>query len=116
MIGTIITILALGIGGMALVMVHKWAKDDTEMKKMKLQKEANEAEIEQMDKKIKLLEEENKKYDRIITETNTIPEYGNNEKILMSEIKIKEQEMERMVIKLKTLEDENKKLKEVKMM
>ena len=68
MAGIIITVLALGLGGMALGMVHKWVKDDHEIKKLKLQKEAAEAEIEQMDKKIKLLEEENKKYDRIIAE------------------------------------------------
>jgi hypothetical protein len=66
----IIVILALGLGGMALLMVNKWVKDDNEMKKLKLQKEASEAEIEQMSMKIKLLEEENKKYDRIINENN----------------------------------------------
>jgi alanine dehydrogenase len=65
-IGIIITIVSLGIGAMALLMVGKWVKNDYEIKKLKAQKEAADKEIEQMDTKIKLLEEENKKYDRII--------------------------------------------------
>jgi 23S rRNA pseudoU1915 N3-methylase RlmH len=112
MVGIIITLMALGLGGMALLMVHKWVKDDNEMKKLKLQKEANEVEIEQMDTKIKLLEEENKKYDRIINESNKmVPEDNNNEKILLLQMKTKELEMEKMAIKIKELEEENKKHK-----
>jgi hypothetical protein len=68
LMGIIVTIMALGLSGMALLLIHKWVKDDNEMKKIKMQKEVSELEIEKMDKKIKLLEEENKRYDRIINE------------------------------------------------
>jgi hypothetical protein len=116
MAGIIITILALGLGGMAIIMVHKWVKDDNEMKKLKLQKEMSEAEIEQMDKKIKLLEEENKKYDRIITEEEKmIPEKEYDElKILRLQKEDAELEMKKMKNKIELLEIENKKYSELR--
>ena len=116
MAGIIITILALGIGGMALAMVHKWVKDDNEMKKLKLQKEASEAENEQMDKKIKLLEEENKKYDKIIMEEKEM--VSGNEyddiKILRLQKEAAELELKQMKNKIELLEIENKKHSEIK--
>jgi cell shape-determining protein MreC len=58
----------LGFAGFVLLLVNKWIKNDHETEKLRLQNEAAKLEIEQTDKKIKLLEEENKKYDKMLTE------------------------------------------------
>jgi hypothetical protein len=55
----IIVAMVLGFAGFVLLLVNKWIKNDHEIEKLKLQKETKELEI-------KLLEEENKKYDKII--------------------------------------------------
>jgi hypothetical protein len=111
MMDIIITILALGIGGMALIMVNKWVKDDNEMKKLKLQNEASEVEIEQMEKKMKLLEEENKKYDRIINEEeNDTLEKEDEIKILRLEKETAKLHMEQIKNKIEILEAKNENL------
>ncbi|MHB9295262.1 hypothetical protein PilKf_01004 [Pillotina sp. SPG140] len=62
----LVVIMVLGIGAMALIFVNKWVKDDVGMKKLKMQKEIMELEKEKEERHLKLLEEENKKYDNII--------------------------------------------------
>jgi hypothetical protein len=64
----IIAILSLFVGFPAIVFtfLHKNAKNKREIEKLKYQKEILELEIEKENKQIKLLEEENKKLDKII--------------------------------------------------
>jgi hypothetical protein len=72
-IGAIITIIVamvLGFAGFILLLVNKWIKNDHEIEKLKLQKETAEIEMEKMGIKMKLLEEENRKYDKIINENS----------------------------------------------
>ena len=67
--GTIIIIIIamlLGFAGLVLTLVNKWIKNDHEIEKLKLQNETVKLEIEKQNNQIKLLEEENKKYDKII--------------------------------------------------
>jgi hypothetical protein len=66
LMGLIITAMVLVFTGLVLLLVNKWAKNDHEIKKLKLQKETAELEIKQMEMKMKLLAEENKEYDKII--------------------------------------------------
>ena len=56
----------LGITGMVFLFVSKMVKGQFEVNKMKTQKEILELEIQKQNNQIKLLEEENKKYDKII--------------------------------------------------
>jgi hypothetical protein len=67
-----IAILSLFVGLPAIVFtfIHKNVKNkrEKEIEKLKYQKEILELEIEKENKQIRLLEEENKKLDRIINE------------------------------------------------
>jgi len=64
----IIAIGTLGLTGMVFLFVSKMVKEHFEITKMKAQKETLELEIQKQNNQIKLLEEENKKYDRMINE------------------------------------------------
>ena len=64
----IITLGTLGLTGMVFLFVSKMVKEHFEVTKMKTQKEILELEIQKQNNQIKLLEEENKKYDKIINE------------------------------------------------
>jgi cell shape-determining protein MreC len=65
-IALIITAGVFGLVGTVMMFVNKWVKQDHEIEKLKLQKEMAELEVKQMEMKVKLLEEENKKYDNLI--------------------------------------------------
>jgi hypothetical protein len=54
------------IPSIALSFVYKIIKNKHDLKKMQYQKEILELEVEKQNNHIKLLEEENKKYDKII--------------------------------------------------
>jgi len=58
----------LGLIGMIFLFVGKMVKGHRDVSKMKIQKEILELEIIKQNNQIKLLEEENKKYDKIINE------------------------------------------------
>jgi len=63
---------ALSIPIVAIVLSHRRSSQNTKLKELELQKEILRLEVEKQNGKIKLLEEENKKYDKIIFEnTNT---------------------------------------------
>ncbi len=64
----LIPIMALSIPITAIVLSHKRQTQNNKIKELKLQKEIIELEIKKQDSKIKLLEEENKKMDKIINE------------------------------------------------
>ena len=64
----IITLGTLGLTGMVFLFVSKMVKGHFDVIKMKTQKEILELELQKQNNEIKLLEEENKKYDRIINE------------------------------------------------
>ena len=64
----IITLGTLGLTGMVFLFVGKMVKGHFEVLKMKTQKEILELELQKQNNDIKLLEEENKKLDRIINE------------------------------------------------
>jgi hypothetical protein len=53
---------------MAIALSHKVKAQKGRIRELELQKEIMELEVRKQDGKIKLLEEENKKYDRIINE------------------------------------------------
>ena len=57
---------ALGLTGMVFLFVSKMVRESLEISKIKMQKEILELEIEKQNNQLKLLEEENKKLDRII--------------------------------------------------
>ena len=59
---------SLGLLGIIFLFVSKMVKGHNEVTKMKLQKEVLELEIRKQDNQIKLLEEESKKYDKIIND------------------------------------------------
>lgn len=65
-IALIITGGIVVLTGMAFLFVNKMVKEDYNYKKLETQKEILELEIKKQDNQIKLLEEENRKYDRII--------------------------------------------------
>jgi hypothetical protein len=69
-IGLIITLAALSIPIIAITLGHKQKFQNSKIKEMELQKEILELEIEKQNSKIKLLEEENKKLDKIIFNEN----------------------------------------------
>jgi hypothetical protein len=56
----------LGVIGIVFPSINKWIKTDSEIEKLKLQKEILELETKKQDSQIKLLEAENQKYDKII--------------------------------------------------
>jgi len=69
MIPTILVpLVALSIPIIAIVLSHNRKTQDTRLKEMELQKEILRLEIEKQNGMVKLLEEENKKYDKIIYE------------------------------------------------
>jgi hypothetical protein len=70
-IGLLIPIFALSIPIIAICLSHIRKTENTKIKQMELQKEILELEIEKQNSKIKLLEEENKKLDKIIFNQNT---------------------------------------------
>ena len=57
---------ALGLTGMVFLFVSKLVKESLEVSKLKMQKEIMELELQKQNTQLKLLEEENKKYDKII--------------------------------------------------
>jgi len=66
MIAFLIPIMALSIPIVAIVLSYKQKSQNTKIKELELQKEILQLEIEKQNGNIRLLEEENKKYDRII--------------------------------------------------
>ena len=60
----------LGLIGFIFTFVGKMVKEQQDVTKMKMQKEILELEIQKQNSQIKLLEEESKKYDKIINESN----------------------------------------------
>ena len=56
----------LVLTGMAFIFANKIIKADNELSKMKMQKEILELEVQKQHNHLQLLEEENKKYDKII--------------------------------------------------
>jgi len=70
MTALIITFGTLGLIGLVFLFVSKMVKGHFDVVKMKTQKEILELELQKQNNDIKLLEEENKKYDRIINESN----------------------------------------------
>jgi len=70
--GALIALIAvsgvLGLIGIIFLFVGKMVKGQQDVTKLKMQKEILELEIQKQDGHIKLLEEENKKYDKIISE------------------------------------------------
>jgi len=67
-LGILIPFVALSIPIVAIVLSYKQKTHNTKIKELELQKEILQLEIEKQNGSIKLLEEENKKYDRIINE------------------------------------------------
>lgn len=58
----------LGIVGITMPIVYKMDKNNIELEKLKLEKELLVLQKDAEERAIKLLEEENKKYDRLIAE------------------------------------------------
>ena len=71
-IATLVPLVALSIPIIAIVLSHNRKTQDTKLKEMELQKDILKLEIEKQNGMVKLLEEENKKYDKIIYEANNI--------------------------------------------
>ena len=65
-IGVLIPIIALSIPIVAITLSYKQKTQKNRIRELELQKEIFELEIEKQNSKAKLLEEENKKYDKII--------------------------------------------------
>ena len=63
-------IMASAIPILAIVLSHNRRTQDNKIKELELQKEILRLEIEKQNGMVKLLEEENKKYDKIIYEGN----------------------------------------------
>ena len=63
----LIPFVALSIPILAIVLSYKQKAQSTKLRELELQKEIMELEVKMQNGKIKLLEEENKKYDKIIT-------------------------------------------------
>ena len=68
MIGILIPIMALSIPIVAIVLGYKHKSHTSIIRELELKKEILELEIEKQNGNIRLLEEENKKYDRIINQ------------------------------------------------
>jgi hypothetical protein len=71
-LATLVPLVALSIPIIAIVLSHNRKTQDTKLKEMELQKEILRLEIEKQNGMVKLLEEENKKYDKIIFESNNL--------------------------------------------
>jgi hypothetical protein len=67
-IATLIPLAALAIPILAIVLSHNRRTQDTRIKELELQKEILKLEVEKQNGMVKMLEEENKKYDKIIYE------------------------------------------------
>jgi hypothetical protein len=67
-IGILIPFVALSIPIVAITLSFRQQTQKNKIKEFELQKEILQLEIEKQNSMIKLLEEENKKYDRIINE------------------------------------------------
>jgi len=67
-IAVLIPFAALAIPIVAIVLSYKRSTQNTRLKELELQKEILRLEVEKQNGRIKLLEEENKKYDKIIFE------------------------------------------------
>jgi len=65
-IGILIPFVALAIPIVAIVLSYRQKSQKDKIREMELQKEILELEISKQNASIKLLEEENKKYDKII--------------------------------------------------
>jgi hypothetical protein len=65
-IALLIPLAALSIPIMAIVLSYKGKTQKNRLRELELQKEILELEFEKQNGKIRLLEEENKKYDKII--------------------------------------------------
>jgi hypothetical protein len=65
-LGLLVPLMALSIPIIAIILSHKRKTQNNRIREMELQKEILELEIEKQNSKVKLLEEENKKYDKII--------------------------------------------------
>jgi hypothetical protein len=68
LVGLMAVIGVFSIPIMAIALSHKGKAQKGRIRELELQKEIMELEVRKQDGKIKLLEEENKKYDRIINE------------------------------------------------
>jgi hypothetical protein len=77
-IGVLIPFVALAIPIVAIVLSHKRKTQDNKIKELELQKEILELEVEKQNGKVKLLEEENKKYDKIIYENINVDNIPKN--------------------------------------
>ena len=66
----LIPLVALSIPIVAIVLSYKQKAQNGKIKEMELQKEILELEIAKQNASIKLLEEENKKYDKILDGNN----------------------------------------------
>ena len=62
----IVPLAALAIPIIAIILGHRSSGQKTKIRELELKKEIMELEIKKQDSTIKLLEEENKKFDRII--------------------------------------------------
>ncbi len=67
-VALLIPITTLSIPIVAIILSHKRKTQDNRIIEFKLQKEILELEIEKQNSKIRLLEEENKKLDKLINE------------------------------------------------
>ena len=67
-IGVFIPIVALSIPIVAIALAHRGKSQKNRIRELEIQREILALEIEKQDGKVKLLEEENKKYDRIINQ------------------------------------------------
>ncbi|MDR0598334.1 MAG: hypothetical protein LBG14_07495 [Treponema sp.] len=67
-IGILIPFVALSIPIVAITLSYKQQTQKNKLRELELQKEIMELEIEKQNGAVKLLEEENKKYDKIINE------------------------------------------------
>ncbi|MDR0760951.1 MAG: hypothetical protein LBF74_12740 [Treponema sp.] len=65
-LGLLVPMTALSIPIIAIVLSYRQKTRDKKIRELELQKDILRLEIEKQDGRIKLLEEENKKYDRII--------------------------------------------------
>jgi hypothetical protein len=70
-LGILIPLMALAIPFLAISLSYKQKNQNTKLEEMRLQKEILQLEIEKQNGTLKLLAEENKKYDKIIYSENS---------------------------------------------
>jgi hypothetical protein len=73
-IGVFVPFVALSIPIVAITLSYRQKTQKNKIKELELQKEILKLEIEKQNSRVKLLEEENKKYDRIINGNITLEE------------------------------------------